>query len=152
MNTIPIRLDAARIVLRLMLREDLPGIAMEALKEGCKSESLCLLAGLSRHELDEAMPLFLRALNELGLEFPSARDSLMLLARQHAQQIVDGSLSAHDGARLILELTRRTYEFPPEELHTFVYAECEWNERPEDGPIFEAGVLLAARSLLSSSF
>jgi hypothetical protein len=39
---------------------------------------------------------------------------------------------------------------PPPQLHTFVYADSEWDERPEDGNIFTEGVVAAARELADS--
>ena len=44
-------------------------------------------------------------------------------------------------------MCRETAIHPPVELHTFVYADSEWDERPEDGNIFAEGVVAAARDL-----
>jgi hypothetical protein len=58
-----------------------------------------------------------------------------------------GEMTPYDCARRIAVMCRSKNIHPPVELHTFVYADSEWDERPEDGNVFAEGVVEAARDL-----
>lgn len=47
-------------------------------------------------------------------------------------------------------MCRKAGLHPPLMLHTFVYADSEWDERPDDGNIFAEGVVAAARELAAT--
>lgn len=61
--------------------------------------------------------------------------------------ILDGRVTPQDGSGQIAALCRDAAIHPPLPLHTFVYADSEWDERPKDGDIFAEGVIAAARDL-----
>jgi hypothetical protein len=65
------------------------------------------------------------------------------------REMLAGDLAPYDCARRIAAMCRREGIHPPIELHTFVYADSEWDERPEDGNIFAEGVVAAARQLVA---
>ncbi len=74
-------------------------------------------------------------------------ERLVSAARQISLSILDGGLTPYEGARKIAALCRAERIHPPEELHTFVYADSEWDDRPEDGNIFAEGVVAAAHDM-----
>lgn len=74
-------------------------------------------------------------------------ERLVSAAREISGSILDGSLTPYEGARRIAALCRAESIHPPEELHTFVYADSEWDDRPEDGNTFAEGVVAAANDL-----
>jgi len=149
MSTDPLQIAAARLVLELLVREELPGVAVNALQDGCESQSMIFLAGLSRSQIHEARPLFESALSELGLSLPGKREAVMMLAREEARAILDGSSSAYEGAERIWDLTLLLEpDGLDHELDTFLYAAMEWPDRPQDAAIFEEGVRLAAADLV----
>jgi hypothetical protein len=78
--------------------EELPQIATSWMVNGVDSPSLRQLAGLASPIMSEAGPLFEKTLAELQTPLPSKNDALMILARNFAQQIVDGTISPHNGA------------------------------------------------------
>jgi hypothetical protein len=75
---------------------------------------------------------------------------LVTSAREISRAILDGETTPYDGARAIAAMCRKVPIHPPIELHTFVYADSEWGERPDDGSIFEDGVVAAARELTTT--
>jgi hypothetical protein len=133
-----------------MLSEDLPEVGHRALSAGFDSPSLRNLAGLNAAQHDEARDCFHRALDELCVTRPTRQDAVMRLAREVAQSIVAGSVSAHEGAVRIFELSILADEVDVS-LHTFVYAVSEWDDRPDDRHLFEAGIQAAARMLVGPS-
>jgi hypothetical protein len=145
----PLQLAAARRALELILPEDLPGVATEALEDGLDSPSLRILAGLTRSEIDEAWSLFDRTLTELNLEVPSLLSAVLCLSRSVAREIVSGRISPREGSsrisRLVDALPRGEHSHV---LDTFLYADSEWDDRPEDAEVFEKGVMEAARDLV----
>ncbi|MBJ7330667.1 MAG: hypothetical protein JHC95_12280 [Solirubrobacteraceae bacterium] len=74
-------------------------------------------------------------------------ERLVAAAIQVSASILAGDLTPYEGARKIAALCRAENIHPPEELHTFVYADSEWNDRPKDGNIFAEGVIAAARKM-----
>jgi hypothetical protein len=93
----------------------------------------------------EAPALFMRSLDEIHVDCPSAKSAVMLVARDLAEQIESGDLSPIDGANAIWDASvcLGNEHFPA--LDTFIYAASEWKGRPEDRPILERGILEAAR-------
>lgn len=146
-----LRLAAAKVVLELISAEILPDIATEALVAGCDSLSLRLLAGLTQVEAEEARTLLKKALLELHLSIPDARQAVSLLARDVARDILQGTSSPYEGAKEISDLSLLVapdHHLP--DLDTFVYAASEWKDRPNDRNIFVEGILAAARDLVQS--
>ena len=75
---------------------------------------------------------------------------LVASAREVSRAILAGDATAYEGARAIAAMCREVPIHPPIELHTFIYADSEWDDRPEDGRIFAEGVMAAARELTAS--
>jgi len=111
--------------------EQLPDVATDWLVSGLDSPSLRELAGLGSPVMSEAAPLFERALSELEIAVPTKHEALMSLARHHARQIVDGTVSPYDGARKIWWEVSSALDKPNTLLLTFVGAASELEELPD---------------------
>lgn len=131
------------------LWEDLPAAAQVALEAGWDTPALIQLAGLAPGELDQAHDLLTRALDELGIFVPGREEAVLRLARFEAERILDGEVSAYEGAKRIWNLALRAPDGHLAQLDTFVYAASEWDRRPDDGNVFAEGVFAAARDLVS---
>lgn len=140
-------LVAARWILDLATPDDLVEYARDAIRDGASAPSIDLLALLQLEERDQANDLFSAALEELGVQCPSRAEAVGLLARRISKQIVSGGKSPHEGAVEIAGLCRMVPEVDFVDLHTFIYADSEWADRPADAGIFAEGVLAAARQL-----
>lgn len=144
-----LKLAAAKLALDLMPAGSLPDVATAAPVDGCDSPSLVLLAGLAKAEVDEANALFKKSLEELNISVPSDRDAVLVLTRQIALGILDGTTNPYAGARRIWDLSLRVapqQQLP--ELDTFIYAASEWESRPADRNIFVQGILAGAQELV----
>jgi len=150
MNTRRLKVAASRAALEMLLSEEFSALAVSALEDGCDSPSLRALAELTAAESDKARTLFDRALAELGIDAPSKRDAVMFLARETATALLSGAITPHAGANQIWELSLRIANENLPQLHTFVYAASEWEDRPEDRQVFEDGITAAARDLVSA--
>ena len=140
-------LEASNFVLGRTLSECLPSLAVKLLAEGYDSSALRMLAGLTESQMDEAGPLFKQALLEIGCSLPSPREAVLRLARETAMQILQGEIAPYEGGKRIWDLSLKIDHVVPE-LHPFVYAASEWEDRPEDRPLFERGILEEARVLV----
>ncbi len=141
-------LVAANYALDLMAATELVAFAREALWNDLSSPSLDLLALLQPVEFRDAGDLFVAALEELGIAIPSRPEAVMRLARAIATEMVRGETSPYDGTAEIAGLSYLVFHHGyPLELQPFVYAEDEWDERPEDADFFVGLVMPAARDL-----
>jgi hypothetical protein len=150
MNTERLELAVSKVVLGLLRSDDLAGVAVQALEDGCDSPSLRILAGLNASEADETRRMFDQVLSELDVAVPSKRDAVIRLARETAKEILVGTTGTYPGAKQIWVLTLRASDEDLPELDSFVYAASEWEDRPEDRAAFEEGIVAAARDLVSS--
>ena len=102
---------------------------------------------MTQAEVDEAGPLVDRALAEVGAPGRTQRAAVLRLAREVAKAISADAMRPYDGAKQIWELTLRVpaEHFP--DLDPFVYAASEWEDRPEDRPLFDQGIRAAAAEL-----
>lgn len=148
MNTERLEVAASKVALGLLLSQEFADVGVLALVDGCDSPWLRILAGSTADEADEARDLFDRALAELNVSVPSKRDAVMRLARETAKELLSGAMAPHAGAKQIWELSLRAPDEDLPELDLFVYAASEWEDRPEDRPVFEDGVAAAARELV----
>lgn len=148
MSTKRLELDAARVVLGLLLSTDLPNAAARALEDGCDSTSLRILAGLTATEVEDARRIFDRALVELSVPKPTKRDAVMRLAQETAKLILIGTTEPFEGAKEIWDLSLHLSPENLSEFDTFVYAASEWEDRPDDRQIFEHGIVAAAADLV----
>lgn len=95
------RLVQARWQLRLLYPERLPALAAAALEAGVDSPSLRVLAGEREPTRETADPLLAQVLRELGLPPTTDAEAARVVARSHAAQIVDETLSPYEGAKAI---------------------------------------------------
>jgi hypothetical protein len=138
---------AAKWELRLIDTRELVAAAGDALRNSDDSPSLLLLASLTAAELEEAPTIFRRALDELGLAHPTTSEAVMRVAEDVSRRVLEGATTPYEAAKEIARVARRGDEHLPQ-LDSFLYAESEWDERPEDGNIFAEGVVAAARDLV----
>jgi hypothetical protein len=83
--------------------------------------------------------------------FAADRSRLLAASREVANVIVAGELTPYEGARRIAALCRGADGHPPLELHAFIYADSEWDERPDDSNVFAEGVVAAAHDLVRTN-
>ena len=119
---------AALFVLGRVSSEELSNYAVDWIAEGLDSPSLRRLAGTESPIMSETGPLFLQTLRELGIEIPTRDQSLMILAKDYAQKILDGSLTPHEGAGFLWwnVINEMTYSSPL--FLSFVGAASELDE------------------------
>ena len=139
---------ASKVVLNRFLPGDLINAAVDALSSGLDSRSLRILAGLTLSESNEELSMFKQALKELDMPLPDQHEAAMFLARDYAKQILEGDISALEGARRIWDVSIIPHEHVAE-LDTFVYGASEWEDRPEDRELFEKGIIAAAKGLVN---
>lgn len=104
--------------------------ALAALLAGVESESLPLLAGLSRSEEGEAHPLFSKVCSELDLNPPTPIGSTQArwsLARWACEQIVSGAIEPEVGGRLIWHRCWNELDYP-DVLQPIVGWVSEWDD------------------------
>ncbi|MBA3810418.1 MAG: hypothetical protein H0X27_02015 [Caulobacteraceae bacterium] len=82
-----------------------------------------------------------------GFSSLATQDILKVYAADVAVLIVQGDLSAEDGADLISRATERFDLKDFHDLDTFRYASSEMPDRPEDKAIFEQGIMEEAAFL-----
>lgn len=135
----------ARWVLGIILSDDLPDIAIEALSAGIESRSLIDLAGLNRSETDEARKLFGQALIELGCQNMEKATALRHYAKIVSATILASDVTPFEGAKKIWQVWLETHLYGFHDLDGFIYAASEWEDRPEDKAFFEGKILEEAK-------
>ncbi len=118
--------------------------AIEKVSNGDTSNSLILLAGLTKSEVGSARDLFIGALAELSIAVPPTKDLLLHRTRTIAKAIVRGAVSPSDGCSQIREIAI-TLDYPGE-LADFVHLEhlksgheqFGWNRQTVDPEIMRA--------------
>jgi len=145
-------LVAAKWVLGRIPSEALPRIASDLLEAGPDTPTLRRLAGELRPTFGESGPLFEEIFGELGVAVPDMSRAGLVLAKAYAAQIIDGSLSAYDGARHIWRIQMEVEGLTPE-LGPFVYWASEWEEAgsPDECRECEAGIRAAAVEFAGTS-
>jgi hypothetical protein len=118
---------AAKWVLGRIPSRALPQIATDALEAGLDTPSLRELAGELHPTLDASGPLFEEILDEIGVGIPDRSRAGLVLAREYAAQIIDGTLSTFEGARQIWRI-QVDVEGLVHELGPFVYWASEWQD------------------------
>ena len=117
---------AAKWALGLVPAEALPRLATNALEAGLDTPALRLVAGELHPTRDETGVLFDEALDELGVKVPDRSRAALIVAKDYATQIADGTLSPYQGARQIWEL--HVEAEGALELGPFVYWASEWQQ------------------------
>lgn len=79
-----------------------------------------------------------------------ATERLVAAAANVCRSMLAGDVTPYECAQKIAAMCRRESIHPPAELHAFVYADSEWDERPADANLFAEGVVAAARDLVAS--
>ena len=142
-----LRSALVRLTVGLQPTEELPDLAARALADGIDAPALRELAGLSRADVREAQDLFLLAMEQLGTDLPLSRWDAV---RFWAGEIVDGTLTPYEGARLIW--WHGWHELgDPDELTPFVGLASEWEDDPTHRTLYERDILDEARGLLGRS-
>ena len=91
-------LAACELVVGDLALERLPALATDALVRGVESPTLGELAAQDRSDVRESRDLFLRVLEELGVELPDPDRARWILVLETAHAIVDGELTPGVGA------------------------------------------------------
>lgn len=94
----------ARWVLGRLAPEDVPGLAVEALRRGCGSPAVAVLGGAhdpTRADVEDELPALLR---DLGRSRPSELEALKTLVDDCAARIVEGDVEPVAGAAHIWAL------------------------------------------------
>jgi len=102
-----LKLAAAYWKLNLLDSYDLVRIAIEALEADTDTPSLRILAGENPRysALGELDPMFEKALKELDINLPSFEQAFHQIIKQHAEQIVAGTITPDEGVTLIWRAT-----------------------------------------------
>ena len=79
--------------------EELPSLAVNLLQEGVDTPTLRELAGLNAPTLKDAGPLFERLLSELDRQPMTQDDAALIVAKDLATRVLNGTLSPEQAAR-----------------------------------------------------
>jgi hypothetical protein len=134
--------------LEMIPPEKLPEIATDLLILGIESHSLCVLAGLSASKVYEAADLFNQALVELGRPAFTKREAMLKYTKIMSNRIVQGEISAYEGANSIWKATLKL-DFIMHELDAFIYAASEYEDRPESRDLFNSEIIKEALRWIS---
>ena len=142
-------LVAAKWSLGLLPSDALPRLATDALEAGLDTPALRLVAGELHPTLDETGALFDEALDELGVDVPDRSRAALIVAKEYATQIADGTVSPYEGARQIWQLHVDIEGLL--ELGPFAYWASEWQEADtrDRRDFCETAIRIAASNLLT---
>ena len=137
----------ARHVLGLLPVDELPGMALDAMQAGYDSPGLRQLAGISKHEGDEAHRLFAKTIRELGLPVPTAPEAGLTLARNTAREVLSGAITPYEGAKRIWD---QVYTRLPElkQLRPFVGFASEYEDDIEHRDDYSRRIVEKCESLI----
>lgn len=150
----PFTIDMGATALRALWQtgqlnpEDLPEIAVELLLAGADSQALRELAGLVRPTSDDAEPVLMRVLRELGAPVLEQDVACRVAARATAARALAGAISPHDAAVALAGLYG-VCDCPPA-LSWFVAAAHEWVDVPHERPQIAIQILEECRGLLAA--
>jgi hypothetical protein len=146
---VELQIAAAWCALDKLTTDEAINAAHQALKHGVYSDALGAVTFVEPI-WSEVGPLFIRALDELGVVIPERSAAVQRLARNFASRILAGELAPYEGACAIwLQLA-----LEPEAGNTllnFVGLACEWEEHQEHRKVYEANIVREARLLVQSS-
>lgn len=91
----------SKYIFGLVLDEDVPSVAANALVEGHDSPSLRMLAGIGLSDVDSVRQLVYKSMKELGIPVYSKEQAGLVLAHAIAKDVVDGRLDPYEGAKRI---------------------------------------------------
>jgi hypothetical protein len=143
---------AARWVLGLSAGTKLVRAAVDALREGYDGPSLRVLAGYDDPAPCDIAALVEQCFDELKASRPDRRDAALLLAREHAEGIMNGSLQPYEGASLIWRQLATVIRPEDHSLDGFVYWADEYEDASDEqrSAECEAAILETARLFLAA--
>ena len=147
------QLAVAKWVLGLLSSEELPEIATCALETGHDTPALRQLAGELRPVMSDVRPIFNKALIELGTALPSKPEAGLIVAREYATEILEGTISPFEGARRIWREIQLDMPDLKPQLDPFVYWASEWEDADDPGrrDYCESAIRTAARNILDAT-
>ena len=151
-----LREAAAFRILDLIGPEEVPLIATDALVAGLDSAALRQLAGEMKPPASEVDPKLRRVFTELSIPWPDRNSARLIVARFYARQIVDGTVTAYEGARLIWWGPANDALLEPEpeqvsswlKLRHFVGCASEYKDDVIHRPEYEQDIMGFARELV----
>ena len=130
--------------------EDMPSFAADALEAGFDGSALRRLAGLVKPTSWDVDNLFVAAIDEIGvIEVRNREEAVFRLAKVVAENILDGSMDAFEGAH---RLSRYAMEAGyPDGLAEFdqLADEPRWGESARSQDLIRADIVAAAQKLLA---
>jgi hypothetical protein len=127
--------------------EDLRATAASALEGGYDSPTLRRLAAAEEDDMDEIRRLFVRSLDELGIQLLSPPEAGLAFARRIARQMISGAVAPYDGARRIWAAIYT--RFPQlKELTPFVGLASEYEDDKQNRDEYSRQILAESQKLL----
>jgi hypothetical protein len=159
LSELDLREVAAFWQLELLPSEDLPTIAISALGKGYDCLSLRILAGETEKIASTVGPLFVKALQELGISLPDVASAQMTVARFYARKIVDGSIPPYQGAQhiyrdVVMKANPTQKEAVWKRFEIFIGLVSEYEDSPRRKKLqkeIEKTIIQEAQKLLSDS-
>ncbi|WP_147431892.1 hypothetical protein [Motilibacter peucedani] len=149
MRADPLAIAAWELVTGELRTEELPALAVEALGRGVDSPTLGELAAQSPSDVRASRDLFVRVLDELGIELPDQDRARWNLVRETARAVVEAEIVPEAGARRIWRWASEVEDSG--DLRIFVGLASELEDHPEDRALLETQVLAEAVELLQRS-
>lgn len=118
-------------VLNLCMGQDLIDFACKTLESDINSKALLDLASAIEPSMSVVGPLFESLLHELKITKPTKLKAQLTIAHYYARSIINGSLSAYEGACKIWWNVSNEIEHPADILLAFVGAASEIEDLPE---------------------
>jgi hypothetical protein len=96
------KLEIARLEFGLRRIESIPELACDALQEGQDTPSLRILAGLNGSDTDDTREYMKRAVEELGIVYPTLEESGWEVIRYFIDGMISGEVDPVDALRTII--------------------------------------------------
>ena len=151
MNEKYFQLAIAKVVLDLLSVKSMCSIGYWLLEQGHESEGVFDLIALEDARAEEAMRRFLSVVRELDVVLPGKEEAVLFLCRDVACKILEGEVSAIEGANEIWDVSQVVFPSVFPDLDPFIYAASEWTGRPDEHSLFTSSIEDAARELIGSS-
>lgn len=105
-----LRLAAARHVLGLAQVEELVNAADDAMNDGVYSQSLCYLGTCREPTVGECAPLFVAALEDLGIPLPDATRAAVTLLEHYVVGMVEGAATPDEALAALHAVQTTRYD------------------------------------------